>query len=56
MKGVPAIVSLISLSLGQMSLRYTGLPSFPVPRGSVVMSMSTLPARAKATTKIGEAK
>ena len=45
-----------SAALGQMSLRYTGLPSLPLPSGSVVMSMSRLPASAYATTSGGEAR
>ncbi|MNN42046.1 hypothetical protein D3C81_1561980 [compost metagenome] len=44
-----------SASLGQMSLRYTGWPSLLVPSGSRVRSMRVVPARAKATTKGGEA-
>src|SRR5258708_1924527 len=42
--------------LGQMSLRYTGFPSVPCPSGSVVISMSKLPASAQAPTKGGEAR
>src|SRR5438874_560540 len=45
-----------SASLGQMSLRYTGLPSLPVPSGSVVRSTSRVPASAYATTSGGEAR
>ncbi len=42
--------------VGQTSLRKTGLPSLPVPRGSVVRSVSTRPASAKVTTSNGEAR
>src|SRR5690625_6786081 len=49
------MVSLISLLLGQMSRRYTSLPSRSLPRGSVVRPMSTVPAIAYATTSGGEA-
>ena len=46
----------ISSGSGQMSARKTGRPSAPTPSGSVVRSMSTRPARAKATTSGGEAR
>src|SRR5208282_1964160 len=52
----PAIASATSAALGQMSLRYTGLPSRPFPSGSVVMSIFRLPASAYATTSGGEAR
>src|SRR5688572_29720165 len=39
-----------------MSRRNTGLPSLPVPSGSVVRFFSTVPAIAKATTSGGEAR
>ncbi|MNC85401.1 hypothetical protein D3C83_09970 [compost metagenome] len=42
-----------SASLGQISRRNTGLPSFPVPIGSRAMSVSTVPASANATTSGG---
>src|SRR6202161_29631 len=45
-----------SAALGQMSLRYTGLPFLSLPRGSVVMSISRFPASAYATTSGGEAR
>src|ERR1700733_5863774 len=45
-----------SFALGQMSFRYTGLPSLPVPKDSVVISILRLPASAEATTKGGDAK
>ena len=46
----------ISADDGQMSLRYTGLPSLPFPIGSVVRSFCTVPASAYATTSGGEAR
>ena len=46
----------ISSDDGQMSARNTGSPSLPMPSGSLVRSMSTRPARAKATTSGGEAR
>src|ERR1700678_83825 len=51
-----ATVLATSCALGHTSLRYTGLPSLPVPRGSVVISTSRLPASAYATTRGGEAR
>ena len=42
-----------SASLGQMSFRNTGRPWGSWPTGSAVRSLSTRPARAKATTSIG---
>ncbi len=42
--------------VGQTSRRYTGSPSFPVPSGSCVRSMSTVPASAYATTSGGLAR
>jgi hypothetical protein len=51
-----AIVSAISFCVGHTSLRNTGLPSVPVPRGSRSKSTSTLPASAYATTSGGEAR
>ena len=41
-----AMTSPISAWDGQMSRRYTGCPSLPVPSGSVVRSVSIVPARA----------
>ena len=49
-------VSAHATGFGQMSARKTGRPSEPVPRGSLVRSMSIRPARAKATTSGGEAR
>src|SRR3954463_4053981 len=48
--------ALISLVVGQMSLRYTGLPSLPSPSGSTARFLVTLPASAWATTSGGEAR
>ncbi len=50
------MASRTSAGEGQMSLRYTGRPSVPVPSGSRLRSMSTRPASANATTSIGEAR
>src|SRR5262249_2035163 len=47
------MASPISFWLGQMSLRYTALPSLPVPSGSLDMSMLTVPAIPNATTSGG---
>ncbi len=41
-----ATTSLTSASVGQMSLRWTGLPSWSTPSASVVMSTFMEPARA----------
>ena len=41
-----AMESATSCEVGQMSFRWTGWPSLPTPSGSVVMSLSTLPAMA----------
>ena len=41
-----ATVASTSSRDGQMSRRYTSAPSVDVPSGSVVRSMSTVPARA----------
>ena len=41
-----AMTSPISAGDGQMSRRYTGCPSLPVPSGSAVRSVSIDPARA----------
>ncbi len=46
----------ISCEDGQMSVRWTGVPSEPMPSGSVVMSMSIEPASAYATTSGGDAR
>ena len=51
-----ATTSWISCGDGQMSARYTGSPSEPVPSGSVVMSLSIDPASAYATTSGGDAR
>src|SRR5271167_1324098 len=51
-----AIAAATSAALGQISLRYTGLPSRPFPSGSVLTSISRLPASAYATTNGGEAR
>ena len=52
-----SIASRTSAALGQMSFRNTGLPCRVGPRGSgQVRSMSTVPARAKATTSGGDAR
>ena len=53
---VDSTTSRTSSADGQMSESMTGWPSDPVPIGSVVRSMSTRPARAKATTSGGEAR
>ena len=50
------IVLRTSSGPGQMSARKTASPSVPRPSGSVVRSMSTRPASAKATTSGGEAR
>lgn len=42
--------------VGQMSLKNTSLPLLSLPIGSVSKSMSTLPAKAYATTNGGEAR
>src|SRR6478736_1541212 len=49
-----AITVRISSGAGQMSARKTGRPSEPTPSGSLVRSMSTRPASAKATTHGGD--
>ena len=49
------IASATSSGVGQMSLRNTG-PSAPRPSGSVVRSISTVPANAYATQSGGEAR
>ena len=53
---VLSTTSRTSSAEGQMSASITGWPSLPVPMGSVVRSMSTRPARAKATTSGGDAR
>ena len=53
---VMAIMSPISLLVGQMSRRWTGLPSAVCASGCVVRSMSTVPAIAYATTSGGDAR
>src|ERR1700712_4687144 len=52
----PAIVSVISALVGQMSLRYTALPSPPKPIGVVTRSSITVPLSAYATTSGGLAR
>ncbi len=49
-------VARTSSSPGQMSFRKTGLPSVPLPIGSVARSRSTRPASAYATHRGGEAR
>jgi hypothetical protein len=51
-----ATVAATSDCVGQMSRRKTGLPSRSLPSGSVVMSISMVPARAYATTSGGLAR
>ena len=48
--------SWISFVDGQTSRKKTGLPSLPVPRGSLYRSSFMLPAMAYATTSGGDAK
>ena len=50
------ITSSTSAWLGQMSRRKTSLPDSSWPRGSVVRSMSIVPASAYATTSGGLAR
>ena len=50
------IKSCISLSVGHISFKKTGLPSVEFPRGSLYRSTFMDPAKAYATTKGGEAK
>ena len=50
------MTSWTSCGEGQMSCRYTGLPAGSMPSGSVVRSMSMVPAIAYATTSGGEAR
>jgi aconitate hydratase len=51
-----SITSSISLLLGQISFKNTSLPSWSVPRGFLYISKFILPAKAKATTRGGEAR
>src|SRR6266853_3152625 len=46
----------ISCAEGQMSPIHTSSPFLPLPRGSVIRSFSTVPARAYVTTSGGEAR
>ncbi len=48
--------SVISAGDGQISWRKTGFPFLSLPSGSVYGSKSTSPARAYATTSIGDAR
>ena len=50
------IKSWISLLVGQISFKKTGLPSFAFPKGSLYKSMFIDPAKAYATTNGGEAR
>ena len=50
------ISPLISSLLGQISPSHTGFPSLPIPRGSVIRSLSIVPAIAYDTTNGGEAR
>ena len=49
-------VSATSLIEGQISFKYTSWPSLPLPSGSFCKSISTVPAKAYATTNWGEAR
>ena len=46
----------ISFEVGQISFKYIFFPFLPIPIGSLTISIFILPAKAKATTKGGEAR